>query len=167
MQKILCFAPSAPSLREATFDVAQSKPHIFAKPDAGNPSGAFLGADPALGNVKTLCKLARGQELFRITPAFAVVRATAAGAALGQQPRRQERQERGDLVDRHASSPAHNRRIDPLLHHPGPGLAIDQTRLQSQQRQALKRNRDVLGRNLNTATHPPELVSGNKCGAGA
>lgn len=114
-----------------------------------------------------LRKLTRCQEILRIARGFAVVLAAAVGAALGQKPRREERQDRGDLVERHAPSPVRNRNIDPLLHHQRPGLAIDQTRLQPQHREALECNRQVFGRNLHPVANTTELMRGNERGAGA
>jgi hypothetical protein len=162
----LQFRLLAPSLGEARFNIAQSEADVLAEPNASDSPGALLGADPAFRNAQALSKLARGQQLFCITPAFAVVCANPAGVALGQEARRKVRQDRGDLVYRHAPSPVHNRRIDPLLHQ-CPGLAVDQLWIQAQNRKALERNRQVFGRNLDAVSHAAQLLAGNERGSGA
>src|ERR1700730_750331 len=91
--------PLAAPFGESPFDIAQFEPHIFSEPYAWNPPGALLGSDPRFGDAEALGKLTRPQEILRIARGFAVVLAAAVGAALGQKPRRKERQDAGNLMD--------------------------------------------------------------------
>ena len=88
------------------------------------------GSRPARSSVRTQLSGTPGhsasspvcQKILRIAHAFAVMLAAAAGAALGEKPRREEREDAGNLIDRDTPRPVDDRRVHRLLRisHSGP-----------------------------------------------